>query len=47
MTKLKYAVDCVYRFVKYYLFWKVKFITKQKMLDKVMEVIEETEGGGD
>jgi hypothetical protein len=27
------------------LFWKVKFITKQKMLDKVMEVVEETEEG--
>jgi hypothetical protein len=44
-TKSKYVVDRVHRFVKNHLFRKVKFITKQKMLDEVMEVVEETEEG--
>jgi hypothetical protein len=44
-AKSKYVVDCVQGFVKNHLFRKVKFITKQKMLDEVMEVVEETEEG--
>ena len=43
--KSKYVVDRVHGFVKNHLFRKVKFITKQKMLDEVMEVVEETEEG--
>jgi hypothetical protein len=39
-AKLKYVVDCVQGFVKIHLFRKVKFITKQKMLEEVMEVVE-------
>ena len=44
-AKSKYVVDRVQGFVKNHLFRKVKFITKQKMLDEVMEVVEETEEG--
>ena len=44
-VKSKYVVDHVQGFVKNHLFRKVKFITKQKMLEEVMEVVEETEEG--
>ena len=41
-TKSKYIVDRVHGFVKKnHLFRKVKFITKQKMLDEVIKVVEE------
>jgi hypothetical protein len=43
--KSKYVVDRVQGFVKNHLFRKVKFITKEKMLVEVMEVVEETEEG--
>ncbi len=35
----------VYTDSKNHLFWKIKFITKQKMREEVAEVVEETEEG--